>query len=132
MLADSTGHGLAAALNLLPINHIFYSMASKGLPVSTIVEEMNWAVKQQSPADRFVSAIVARIDTRNRLIEIWNGGIPSASFISDDGSQEYRFNSINLPLGILDRTFVAETEVIQMAASGAIINVFRWVGGGGG
>lgn len=121
MLADSTGHGLAAALNLLPINHIFYSMASKGLPVSAIVEEMNWAVKQQSPADRFVSAIVARIDTRNRLIEIWNGGIPSASFISDDGTQEYRFNSVNLPLGILDRTFVAETEVIQWQQAGQLL-----------
>jgi CheY-like chemotaxis protein len=121
MLADSTGHGLAAALNLLPINHVFYSMASKGLPVSTIVEEMNWAVKQQSPADRFVSAIVARIDTRNRLIEIWNGGIPSAFFISDDGTQEYRFNSVNLPLGILDRTFVAETEVIQWQQPGQLL-----------
>jgi len=121
MLADSTGHGLAAALNLLPINHIFYSLAGKGLPVSTIVEEMNWAVKQQSPADRFVSAIVARIDTRNRLIEVWNGGIPSAFFISEDGTQEYRFNSVNLPLGILDRTFAAETEIIQWQRPGQLL-----------
>ncbi len=121
MLADSTGHGLAAALNLVPINHIFYSMASKGLPVSSIVEEMNWAVKQQSPAERFVSAIVARLDTRNRLIEVWNGGIPSAFFVSEDGTQQYRFNSVNLPLGILDRTFVAETEIIQWQQPGQLL-----------
>lgn len=121
MLADSTGHGLAAALNLLPINHIFYSMAGKGLPVSTMVEEMNWAVKQQSPADRFVSALVARVDARNRLVEVWNGGIPSALFVSADGKHDYRFKSGNLPLGILDRSFTAETEIIQWHEPGQLL-----------
>lgn len=121
MLADSTGHGLAAALNLLPINHIFYSMAGKGLPVSTMVEEMNWAVKQQSPADRFVSALVARVDARNRLVEVWNGGIPSALFVSADGKHDYRFKSGNLPLGILDRSFTAETEIIQWQEAGQLL-----------
>lgn len=121
MLADSTGHGLAAALNLLPINHIFYSMASKGLSVSSIVEEMNKAVKEQSPADRFVAAFVARIDARNRLVEVWNGGIPSALFVSDDGAWEYRFQSANLPLGILDTTFAAETEIIQWRQQGQLL-----------
>lgn len=121
MLADSTGHGLAAALNLLPINHIFYSMASKGLPVSTLVEEMNWAVKQQSPADRFVAAVVARIDTRNRIAEVWNGGIPSAYYASEDNVCDYRFDSRNLPLGILDKTFAAETEIIQWQKPGQLL-----------
>lgn len=121
MLADSTGHGLAAALNLLPINHIFYSMASKGLPVSTIVEEMNWAVKQQSPADRFVSALVARVDTRNHLVEVWNGGIPSALFVSADGKRDHRFRSASLPLGILDKSFAAETEIIQWQEPGQLL-----------
>lgn len=121
MLADSTGHGLAAALNLLPVNHIFYSMASKGAPVSAIVEEMNLAVKQQSPADRFVAAILARIDPRNQLIELWNGGIPSAFYIAADGAQEYRFKSANLPLGILDQSFTAETEVIQWQYPGQLL-----------
>lgn len=121
MLADSTGHGLAAALNLLPINHIFYSMASKGLPVSTIVEEMNWAVKQQSPADRFVSALVARVDTRNHLVEVWNGGIPSALFVSADGKRDHRFRSTSLPLGILDKSFAAETEIIQWQEAGQLL-----------
>lgn len=121
MLADSTGHGLAAALNLLPINHIFYSMAGKGLPVSTMVEEMNWAVKQQSPADRFVSALVARVDARNRLVEVWNGGIPSALFVSADGKHDYRFKSVNLPLGILDHSFTAKTEIIQWQEAGQLL-----------
>ncbi|MFA7241199.1 MAG: SpoIIE family protein phosphatase [Sulfuricellaceae bacterium] len=121
MLADSTGHGLAAALNLLPVNHIFHSMAGKGAPLSAIVEDMNCAVKQQSPANRFVAALVARIDTRNRLVEVWNGGIPPAFFVSEDGMWEHRFDSANLPLGILDDTFEAETEIIQWPQAGQLL-----------
>lgn len=113
MLADSTGHGLPAALNLLPVNHVFYSMVEKGLPVSQIVEEMNWAVKQQSPADRFVSAFVACIDPYNHVIETWNGGIPAAVLVNDAGEAYHSFVPNNLPLGILDRTFVARTDIFQ-------------------
>lgn len=113
MLADSTGHGLPAALNLLPVNHVFYSMAEKGLPVSQIVEEMNWAVKQQSPADRFVSAFVACIDPYNHVIETWNGGIPAAMLVNEGGEAYRTFVPNNLPLGILDRTFVARTDIFQ-------------------
>lgn len=113
MLADSTGHGLPAALNLLPVNHVFYSMAEKGLPVSQMVEEMNWAVKRQSPADRFVSAFVACIDSYNHIIESWNGGIPAAMMVNEAGNVYHSILPNNLPLGILDRTFVARTDMFQ-------------------
>lgn len=113
MLADSTGHGLPAALNLLPVNHVFYSMVEKCFPVAQIVEEMNWAVKVQSPADRFVCAFVACIDTHNHVVELWNGGIPSAMLINQEGDIYASLASKNLPLGILDRAFIAETEIIQ-------------------
>lgn len=113
MLADSTGHGLPAALNLLPVNHIFYSMVAKSLPVSLIVEEMNWAIKQQSPSDRYVAALVACIDYHNHVVEIWNGGIPAAALIDQAGNILHSFNSVSLPLGILDQTFTAQTEMFQ-------------------
>lgn len=121
MLADSTGHGLPAALNLLPVNHIFYSMVSKNLPLSLMVEEMNWAVKEQSPSERYVAALVACIDSHNHLVEIWNGGIPSAFFIDAEGEVRHSFDSVNLPLGILDRTFTAQTEVFQWNVPGQLV-----------
>lgn len=121
MLADSTGHGLPAALNLLPVNHVFYSMAEKGLPVSQIVEEMNWAVKQQSPADRFVSAFVACIDPCNHVVEAWNGGIPAAMLVNEGGEAFRTFVPNNLPLGILDRTFVARTDIFQWHCNSQLV-----------
>lgn len=121
MLADSTGHGLPAALNLLPVNHIFYRMVAKNLPVSLIVEELNWAVREQSPTERYVSVLVASIDTRNRLVEVWNGGMPPALLVGDDGAILHRFESRNFPLGVLDRTLVAETEIVQIPAPAQLV-----------
>lgn len=121
MLADSTGHGLPAALNLLPVNHIFYSMVEKSLPVSLIAEEMNWAVKEQSPIERYVAALIACIDSRNHVVEIWNGGIPAAWLVGPDGEVVHEFNSVNLPLGILDRTFTAQTEIFQWNGPGQLV-----------
>jgi CheY-like chemotaxis protein len=121
MLADSTGHGLPAALNLLPVNHIFYRMVEKNLPVSLIVEEMNWAVKEQSPVDRYVAALIACIDSRNRVIEVWNGGIPAALLVGRDGDIIHSFDSVNLPLGILDRTFTAQTEMFQWSEQSQLV-----------
>lgn len=121
MVADSTGHGLPAALNLLPINHIFYRMVSKNLPVSLIVEEMNWAIRDQSPTDRYVAALVACIDTHNHLVEVWNGGLPGAFYLDENGVVSRVFDSANLPLGILDRTFVAQTEVYQWSDPGDLV-----------
>lgn len=121
MLADSTGHGLPAALNLLPVNHVFYSMVAKGLPLAQIVEEMNWAVKVQSPADRFVSAFLACIDTYNHVIESWNGGIPSAMLVDQTGDIYHSLIPKNLPLGILDRTFTAQTEILQWSRPSQLV-----------
>lgn len=121
MLADSTGHGLPAALNLLPINHIFYSMVEKNLPVPLIVEEMNWAVKEQSPIDRYVAALIACIDNRNHVVEVWNGGIPAALLVGPNGDVAHSFNSVNLPLGILDRTFTAQTEIFQWSEHSQLV-----------
>ncbi|MDK9726333.1 MAG: SpoIIE family protein phosphatase [Sterolibacteriaceae bacterium MAG5] len=116
MLADSSGHGLPAALNLLPINHIFHSSVSKNLSVALMVEEMNWAVREQSPTERYVSALVACIDARNRIVEVWNGGLPGAFLMDGQGAVVRSFASDNFPLGILDRTFTARTDIHQWSA----------------
>jgi len=121
MLADSTDHGLASTMNLLPINHIFYSMVSKNQPVALIVEEMNWAVRDQSPIERYVAMVVGCIDANNRLVEVWNGGIPDAIFVGKSGEILARFPSENLPLGVIGKNFSAQTRVYQADAEGQLL-----------
>ena len=57
LLADATGHGLAAAITVMPVVSIFNSMVAKGFHIQTIVAEMNKKLMRDTPEDRFVAAI---------------------------------------------------------------------------
>ncbi len=121
MLADSTGHGLPAALNLLPLNYIFYRLSEQGLPVALLVEEMNRAIHEHSPADRFVAALVAVIDHRNRVVEVWNGGIPAALLVNENGETSHVFNPCHLPLGVVGPELTADTEIYQWREASQLV-----------
>ncbi len=122
ILADATGHGLPAALNLLPITQIFYGMAEKGFSVAHIAEEMNHKISVLTPADRFVAAVIACINPRDQVIEVWNGGNPSPVYATDDGRIAHRFVSRHLPLGILEREqFDSQTEVYHWDTAGHLV-----------
>lgn len=122
ILADATGHGLPAALNLLPLTQIFYGMAEKGFSVSHIAEEMNHKIGILTPADRFVAAVIACINSRDKLIEVWNGGNPSPVFATDDGQISHQFASRHLPLGILNQEqFDSQTEIHHWDSAGHLV-----------
>lgn len=102
MLADATGHGLAAAISLLPALNVFYGMVRRDLPLSLIVAEMNARLRAAMPPGRFVAASVLCLDTMRQRGEIWVGGMPEALWLDGAGEVVRRFGSTNLPLGIVD------------------------------
>jgi len=55
--ADSTGHGLTAALPLLPMSQTFYHMAQKGYSIGQIAKQMNKQLKAIMPINRFVAVM---------------------------------------------------------------------------
>ncbi len=101
LLADGTGHGLAASLGVMPVVQPFYAMTHKGFGLPTILQEVNRKVREWLPPGRFVAATLVAIDPREMAALVWNGGNPPAVFISADGREVARFPSTNLPLGIL-------------------------------
>lgn len=114
ILADATGHGLAAAMNLLPLSRIFYRMVEKGFTLSAMLREMNGVIREQSTVDRFVAVTLARVDTRNRILEVWNGGNPPAVWLCCGGDVLRLFKSTNLALGIVENSLVdMRTEVVH-------------------
>lgn len=122
MLADVTGHDLAAALTAMPLAQIFYAMTAKGFNLSNIAQQINKEIYANLAVDRFVAATLIAVDTTQCFLEIWNGGNPAAVFISDSGGMEQRFESRHLPLGILsDNEFDAKTEVFDWKEPGQLI-----------
>ncbi|CAK0780180.1 two-component system, HptB-dependent secretion and biofilm response regulator [Gammaproteobacteria bacterium] len=111
MLADVTGHGLQAALFLLPIFRTFHTMVKNGLTTGDIVAEMNQIMREISVAERFIAAVVAHI--KSSSVELWNGGISTVFYVQSNG-EFHKFYSRHLPLGVVGAdTFETTTEIFH-------------------
>lgn len=119
-LADATGHGLPAAISLLPLLQTFEDMVKRGFTLSMIVRKINRVLNVLMPAEHFVAAVFVRCDSRNRVLEVWNGGIPAPWFV-DSQQQIYRFPSQHLALGIVpDSVFDCRTTLFQWQYDGKL------------
>ena len=102
LLADSAGHGLTAALAVIPITQPFYQMTAKGFDIPAIVREINRRVREYLPLPRFVAASMLSLNSKTGMIQVWNGGCPPVLLLSPDGTNiVHRFRSKHLPLGVV-------------------------------
>lgn len=102
LLADATGHGLPAAISVLPVLALFYRMTRLNRTIRELVLEINQQLKESMPIGRFVAATIVCLDEISLSGEIWIGGTPEALLIDADGQICERFPSENLALGIID------------------------------
>jgi CheY-like chemotaxis protein/anti-sigma regulatory factor (Ser/Thr protein kinase) len=122
MLADGTGHGLAAAINVMPLPQIFYAMVSKGFTLPSLLQELNGKACGWLPRDRFVAATLVEINEREQTIRVWNGGNPDVLLIGPDGTVRHSWRSRHLPLGILPESeFDAQFDSYFIDAPGQLV-----------
>jgi len=116
ILADSTGHGLSAALPIIIVSQLFQSVGNKYVPVSAIVKKINKRLKQDLPLGHFVALAVGLIDTEQQSIEIWNGGLPALPVLNDKNEVIHNFLSKHVSCGVLNgEAFDAQTEIWHWA-----------------
>ncbi len=101
LLADATGHGLGAAISVLPVLALFYRMAAQNREVTEIIEELNQQLRESIPNGRFVALGLVCIHPEESQGSIWVGGIPEVLLLDEWGRIEQRFASAHLPLGIV-------------------------------
>lgn len=122
LLADGTGHGLSASLNVLPITAPFYRMTERGFGIDSIVRELNAKVRDLLPRDRFIAATLAAVNFAERSIHVWNGGNPPPFLLLGSGATAVPFGRRHLPLGVLATDeFDAGLETRQLPASGQLL-----------
>ena len=102
LLADATGHGLAAAISVLPVLTVFYGHVELGYPLDYLVMELNRHLRATMPPGRFVAASLLCIDEAAGTAELWQGGMPDVLLIGADGKLKQRFAAAHVPLGIVD------------------------------
>ncbi|MFA6015224.1 MAG: SpoIIE family protein phosphatase [Gallionellaceae bacterium] len=100
LLADAIGHGLVAAINVLPLCQTFYDLTEKGFSPGQIATDLNILVNKYLPSDRFVSAAIVSLHQQSGVIQVWNGGIPAILLFNHAGKTLHQWASHHLPLGI--------------------------------
>ncbi|NLQ24898.1 SpoIIE family protein phosphatase [Shewanella sp. S-1] len=138
ILADSTGHGLSAAMPIMRVASTFRAMVSKGFSLVTFIYELNAKLHRENPEDRFVACIILEADFNRNKLHIWNGGMPPV-YIQTGGidcltnhniketdlprsvsNQSIdKFKSTNMALGILPpHTFIADIVTVDLPSHG--------------
>ncbi len=121
LLADATGHGLSAAITVMPVVSIFNSMVDKGFHIQSIVTEINTKLIRDTPQDRFVAAILIQMRNERKEIDVWNGGMPTVYWV-EQGEVLQSFRSQHMALGILEGDmFDANVVTCDLSRKGIII-----------
>lgn len=100
MLADATGHGLTAAISIVPVLTLFYRLVKENHPIECIVHELNREVLETMPLERFVAASLVEFDPHNGEIALWQGGMPDILQLDARGKLLQQFTASQPPLGI--------------------------------
>ncbi|MEM7256161.1 MAG: PP2C family protein-serine/threonine phosphatase [Pseudomonadota bacterium] len=98
LLADLTGHGIAAAMGATPVASIFQATARRALPIEQIVVELNEKLRRLLPPGYFCCATI--ICCRNGEVRVCNAGLPSLRVVTSQGAIIETIDSAQLPLGI--------------------------------
>lgn len=119
LLADATGHGLAAAISVLPVLTLFYDVAEFGLPLGRMIAKINSQLRAALPVGRFVACSCVCIDPQSGRSELWLGGMPNVLVMDTAGRVVREIRAVHLPLGIDDWDWQsATTEAIETPPGG--------------
>ncbi len=121
LLGDFTGHGLPAAIGIMPLSEIFYGMAAKSFGLEAILREINGRLKTVLPPSIFCCATAVQLSYRHRHAEIWAGGLPDGAVHHPGSRRLSRIPSRHLPLGVLAADqFRYVPQIVEMQPEDAI------------
>lgn len=100
IIADITGHGMPAAMCVIPLASTFGAMCQKGFEPGFILKELNNKLSERLATEQFCCASLIVFDRTRKNIAVWNGGMPDMFILNQRGIVKERISSTHLPLGI--------------------------------
>lgn len=107
LLGDFTGHGLTAAVGVLPAAEVFRAMTAKGFDAPQILSSINAKLNRLLPTGMFLTACFVVIGSDLKSVSVWNAGMPEVLILGSSTAEgtcavvKHRVASKYLPLGIL-------------------------------
>lgn len=99
LVADVTGHGLAAALGSMPIAEHFLALAATGMAVGALARELNRIHVARVPPYILCAALIGRFDPATGRVHYWSGGMPPAMVVNAAGDVRPLFRSMHMAIG---------------------------------
>jgi CheY-like chemotaxis protein/serine/threonine protein phosphatase PrpC len=122
MLGDFTGHGIAAAVGVLPSAEVFRTMTTKGFSAAAILISINSKLNRLLPTGKFLTACFVVIEPDMKRACIWNMGMPDVLILGAGKNKshvlKHKVSSQYLPLGILAEIDVEVVPVCEEICEG--------------
>lgn len=99
LLGDFTGHGMAAAMGVVPVAQTLERMAALGADAEDILTTLNRDLVDYLPVSLFLSMALLVIEPGGDRIRIWNAGMPDLVCVRA-GDIVHRVASALVPLGV--------------------------------
>ncbi len=103
IIADVTGHGLPSALIMANFQAAVHVALTPTIPLPELGERLNQLVFRNTPAEVFITAIIARLDVPTGRIEFISAGHPGPIVFGDGGPVQWEDEQETnaLPFGVL-------------------------------
>lgn len=101
LIADVVGHGIQAALLTSMVKALFRECLAQQMSPSATLEYLNARLLELTPTDRFVTAIAASVDVRERRVRIANAGHPPPYRLAEGTGRPEMLSRGELPLGLM-------------------------------
>jgi CheY-like chemotaxis protein len=105
LLGDFTGHGISAAVGVLPTAEVFRAMTAKGFSATDILASINLKLNRLLPTGMFLTACFIVFEPDMQRITVWNAGLPEVLVlgVQDQNTSvvKHKVKSQYLPLGII-------------------------------
>lgn len=118
LVADVTGHGLAAALGSMPIAEHFLALAASGMPVGALARTLNRIHVARVPPYILCAAMIGCFDPTTRRVHYWSGGMPPALVVNASGEVRLLFRSMHMAIGACEDPHFEASEGEVLLQSG--------------
>jgi sigma-B regulation protein RsbU (phosphoserine phosphatase) len=104
IMADVAGKGISAALLVNTLNAALYSYLTFDIVLTDLAEKLNKLIFKSSPPDKYITFLVAMLNSKTGELEIVNAGHNPALILRKDGTLE-QIEAGGIGLGMLDLGF---------------------------
>jgi sigma-B regulation protein RsbU (phosphoserine phosphatase) len=115
IMADVAGKGISAALLVSTLNAALHSYLEFNLPLSELADKLNKLIYKASPPDKYITFLIAVLNSESGEIEIVNAGHNPALLLRKDGTLE-QIEASGIGLGMLDLGIPYTTRNITLTA----------------